>query len=168
MSITQRDAVLVTGASRGIGAVIAARLAADRYRVFAASRQPGAAHDGVEPVALDVTDADSVAAAAATIRERLDGDALHAIINNAAVLHAGPIELSAESIDEQLRTNISGVVAVTAAFLPQLGHGSGRIVNVSSINARLPLPYWGVYSATKAAVVALSDAWRMELAPRGI
>ena len=135
---------IVTGASRGIGAAMVARLAAAGYTVFAASRRPAAASDGVVPLALDVTDADSVAAAAATVRESLHDGALRAIVNNAAVLHAGPIGLSAAIVDEQLRTNIGGVVAVTAAFLPQLERRSGRIINVSSINARLPLPYWGV------------------------
>jgi NAD(P)-dependent dehydrogenase (short-subunit alcohol dehydrogenase family) len=164
-----RAAVLVTGAGRGLGAVMAQRLAAEGYFVLAGVRRPAAAADGFVSVRLDVTDAASIAAAVGTVTHHLDGRGLFAIVNNAAVLHASPLELvSPVSVREQLQTNVAGPIAVIQAFLPLLRQSGGRIVNVSSINAQLPLPYWAVYSATKAALVAMSDALRMELAPSGV
>jgi NAD(P)-dependent dehydrogenase (short-subunit alcohol dehydrogenase family) len=164
-----RAAVLVTGAGRGLGAVMAQRLAAAGYLVLAGARGSAAAGDGIVPVRLDVTDAASIDAAVDTVTHHLGGRGLFAIVNNAAVLHASPLELaSPASVQEQLQTNVAGPIAVIQAFLPLLRQGGGRIVNVSSINAQLPLPYWAVYSATKAALVAMSDALRMELAPAAI
>ena len=170
MPTTNAPAVLVTGTSRGLGAVMAERLAHEGYRVFAAARQhhPAAA-PGIVSVTLDVTSGDSIASAVETIEEQLGERGLFALVNNAAVLHAGPVETAtSEQVDDQLRTNVAGPLATTRAFLPLLRRGHGRIVNISSINARLPLPYWATYSATKAALDALSDALRMELAPWNI
>jgi NAD(P)-dependent dehydrogenase (short-subunit alcohol dehydrogenase family) len=166
---TGRAAVLITGAGRGLGAVMAQRLGAEGYLVLAGTRGPAPEGDGIVPVRLDVTEAASIEAAVVTVTDQLDGRGLSAIVNNAAVLHASPLELaSPASVQEQLQTNVAGPIAVIQAFLPLLRLGGGRIVNVSSINAQLPLPYWAVYSATKAALVAMSDALRMELASAGI
>jgi len=167
MSTTTAPAVLVTGASRGLGAVIAERLAHEGYRVFAGVRRPDApVGEGIVPVTLDVMSPDSLTRGAAEVEELLGGSGLHALVNNAAILHAGPAETATlEQIDDQLRTNVAGPLLATQAFLPLLRLGHGRIVNVGSINAQLPMPYWAVYSASKAALLALSDALRMELAP---
>ena len=167
---THPPAVVVTGAARGLGAVIASSLADDGFTVFAGMRRPTPlAHPALHPVALDVTDPASLAAAVTTISERLGDRALAAVVNNAAVLEAGPLELAdAVQIDRHLRTNVTGPLLTVQAFLPLLRRGHGRIVNVSSINAQLPMPYWGLYSASKAALVALSDAMRIELAPFGL
>ena len=164
-----RTAVLITGAGRGLGAAMAERLAAAGYLVLASARGPAPVGAGIVPVRLDVTDAASIDAAVETVTHHSDGRGLFAIVNNAAVLHASPLELASPArVQEQLQTNVAGPIAVIQAFLPLLRQGGGRIVNVSSINAQLPLPYWAVYSATKAALVAMSDALRMELAPAGI
>ena len=164
-----RSAVLITGAGRGLGATMARTLAARGYLVLAGGRTPPAPEAGIVPVPLDVSDAGSVDAAVGLVTDRLDGRGLYAVVNNAAVLHAAPLELaSPSSVHEQLHTNVAGPIAVTRAFLPLLRRGGGRIVNISSVNAALPLPYWAVYSATKAALVALSDALRIELAPWGV
>ena len=167
---THRPAVLVTGASRGLGAVIASHLADDGFTVFAGMRRPTPlAHPALQPVALDVTDPDSVATAVTTVSERLGDRGLTAVVNNAAVLEAGPLERAdAAQIDRHLRTNVTGPLLTVQAFLPLLRREHGRIINISSINAQLPLPYWGLYSASKAALVALSDAMRIELAPFGV
>lgn len=163
---TEKPAVLITGASRGLGAVMARRLADDGFAVFAGMRRPAPVdHPDIQMLALDVTDRASIGAAAAEIAARVRGRGLFALVNNAAVLEAGPVELAtAGQIDRHLRTNVTGTIATTQALLPLLRSGHGRIVNVSSVNAQLPMPYWGLYSASKAALVALSDALRMELA----
>lgn len=165
LTTSRKPAVLITGASRGLGAVMTERLAAEGYVVFAAARRPNAFVDAdVIPITLDVTSATSIAGAVAAVEAHLHGAALHALVNNAAVLHAGPVETSSpERIQAQLLTNIAGPLMTTQAFLPILRRSHGRIVNVGSINAQLPMPNWAVYSASKAALVALSDALRMEL-----
>ncbi len=167
---TVPPAVLVTGASRGLGAVITERLAAEGYRVFAGVRRPGApVGNGTVPIILDVTAPASIARAVAAVEAQLDGGGLHALVNNAAVLHAGPAEMaSPDQIEAQLRTNVAGPLLTTQAFLPLLRRGQGRVVNIGSINAQLPMPNWAVYSASKAALLALSDALRIELAPWNI
>jgi NAD(P)-dependent dehydrogenase (short-subunit alcohol dehydrogenase family) len=163
----ETTAVLVTGAGRGLGAVVTERLAHEGYLVFAGARRGDApAGDRIVPVELDVTSPDSIARAADAVAARLDGAGLGALVNNAAVLHAGPVETStAEQIDELLRTNVAGPLLTTRWFLPLLRRGRGRIVNMGSINGQLPLPYWAAYSASKAALASLSDALRLELAP---
>ena len=171
ISTDRRPAVLITGASRGLGAVMVQRLASEGYLVFAGFRAPSPAPVGgsIVPVPLDVTAPDSIAEAAERVADGLEGRGLFGLVNNAAVLHAGPLEVAtAASVHAQVDTNVIGPIAVTQAFLPLLRVQPGRIVNVSSINAQLPLPFWAVFSATKAALVAISDAWRMELAPSGI
>jgi len=158
--------VLVTGASRGIGRHIAEHLADSGWTVFAGARRPRPAdRPEIRPIPLDVTDSSSITAAAAMLREDIASNGLTALVNNAAVLEAGPlVDADVDSVDRHLRTNIAGPLAVTRAMLPMLRRAGGRIVNISSINALLPLPYWGLYSATKAALNALSDSLRLELA----
>jgi NAD(P)-dependent dehydrogenase (short-subunit alcohol dehydrogenase family) len=166
-STAAKHAVVVTGASRGLGAIMAERLTFEGYRVFAGVRRPGTpVPPGAIAVPLDVTVPASIDAAATDIAAQLDGGGLHALVNNAGILHAGPAEtLTSEQIEAQLMTNVAGPLMTCQAFLPLLRRATGRIVNVGSINAQLPLPYWAVYSASKAALLALSDALRMELAP---
>lgn len=169
-STTTTPAVFVTGASRGLGAMMTERLAHEGYRVFSGVRQLGApAGPGIVPITIDVTSPAAIARAAEMVEDQLDGNGLYALVNNAAVLHAGPVEtMTSEQIDDQLRTNVVGPMMTIRAFLPLLRHGRGRIVNIGSVNAQLPLPHWSVYSATKAALVALSEGLRMELAPWNI
>src|SRR5688572_4313968 len=123
MSVTtdRRRAVLITGASRGLGAAVAGRLAGEGYLVFAGTRTPSSdpVDDSIVPVPLDVTAPESIAAATGLIADRLQGRGLFGLVNNAAVLHAGPLELAtAASVHAQVDTNVIGLIAVTQAFLP--------------------------------------------------
>ena len=156
-------AVLVTGASTGIGEASAIRLAAHGWRVYAGVRRDGDAPAGTRSVLLDVTDEEQIGAAAEAIGE-LDG-----LVNNAGIALAAPLEfIPVRELRRQLDVNLVGAVAVTQAFLPQLRVSRGRIVFVGSIAGRSALPFLGAYAASKHALEAVTDSWRLELAPFGI
>jgi NAD(P)-dependent dehydrogenase (short-subunit alcohol dehydrogenase family) len=168
--------VLVTGASSGIGKASAVELAKRGHDVFAAARREheleelARRHERIVPVAVDVTDADSVRAAANRVGELTGGHGIDVLVNSAGYALGGPVEaLSGEAVEHQFQTNLFGLLDVTRAFLPQMRERrSGRIINVSSVVGRVVFPGMGVYSATKFALEAISDALRMELAPFGV
>jgi NAD(P)-dependent dehydrogenase (short-subunit alcohol dehydrogenase family) len=154
---------VVTGASSGIGAASAARLARAGWRVLAGVREEGQAPAGCEEVLLDVTHEVQVQAAAGRV-ETLDG-----LVNNAGIALAAPLEfVPVDELRRQLDVNVVGQVAVTQAFLPALRRGRGRIVFVGSIAGRSALPFLGPYAASKHALEAIADSLRVELAPWGI
>jgi NAD(P)-dependent dehydrogenase (short-subunit alcohol dehydrogenase family) len=164
--------VLISGASRGIGRATALRLARAGWTVYATVRQ---AADGEELVAeaaggdvhalqLDVSDDAHIAAVGEALPERLD-----AVVNNAGIVVSGPLEsLSADELREQFEVNVVGAVALTNAVLPRLRAARGRIVFVSSLSGRVSTPMTGAYNASKFAIEAIADAWRLELRPWGI
>jgi NAD(P)-dependent dehydrogenase (short-subunit alcohol dehydrogenase family) len=155
--------VVVTGASTGIGRATALHLANRGWRVLAGVRreEDGAAlGSSVEPVILDVTDEDDIAALAQRAGE------LQGLVNNAGIAVNGPIELLAlEEWRKQFDINVLGVVAVTRALLPALRAGGGRVVNVGSISGRTAMPFLAPYAASKFAVRAINDSLRRELRP---
>ena len=166
-------AVLVTGASSGIGAAIARHLAARGFRVFGTVRLAGdgavVATDGVTPVRMDVTDAASIARARDEVTRALRGSPLVGLVNNAGIPAAGPLELlPIDEIRQVLEVNVLGAVAVTQAFLPLLKAARGRIVNITSVAGRAALPFLGPYAASKFALEAISDSLRRELIPFGV
>jgi len=169
-------AVVVTGASSGIGEATALRLALNGTRVFAGVRreEDGAAlvrraGANLVPLTLDVTEAPSIATARDCVIEALGGAHLSAVVNNAGIAVAGPLEvLPLDALRRQFEVNVFGALAVTQAFLPLLRASRGRIVNVSSIGGRSASPFVGAYCASKHALEALSDALRMELRQFGI
>ncbi len=171
-----RGAVVVTGASTGIGEACARRLDAEGFQVFAGVRRDADAESlrrgaspRLAPVRLDVTDAGSVAAAAKTVAETVGAAGLAGLVNNAGVVVAGPLEcLPLEAIRRQLEVNVVGQVAVTQAMLPLLRAGRGRVVNMGSVSGLFAAPFLGPYAASKHALEALTDALRMELRPFGI
>ncbi|HEX8051869.1 MAG TPA: SDR family oxidoreductase [Thermoleophilaceae bacterium] len=165
--------VLITGASTGIGATTALRLADRGWKVLAAVRR---AEDGERLVArgganvswlrLDVTDAAEIEAAAAQV-EAAGG--LDALVNNAGIVVPGPLEtLPIDDLRRQLEINFVGHVAVTQALLPALRRSRGRIVFMGSIGGRVGQPFISAYTASKHALEAVADALRVELAPWGI
>jgi NAD(P)-dependent dehydrogenase (short-subunit alcohol dehydrogenase family) len=161
--------VLVTGASSGIGETTALRLSRSGWRVLAGARREEDAERlraaGLEPLILDVTDAEHVAAAARTVGDR----PLQGLVNNAGIAVAVPLELlPVDELRRALEVNVVGQLAVTQALLPALRRGRGRIVNMSSIAGRSSLPMLGAYGATKHALEGLTDALRVEVRPFGI
>jgi NAD(P)-dependent dehydrogenase (short-subunit alcohol dehydrogenase family) len=173
-------AIIVTGASSGIGQTTVLALAREGWYVFGGVRGArdvanlaalaGAVGLGglIQPILLDVTDSAQLTAAqelvAMTLRAR--GLRLSGLINNAGVAVGGPIEeVPLARLREIMAVNVVGVVAVTQAFLPLLRAGRGRIVNISSVSGRIAAPFLGPYAASKFALEALSDALRVELLP---
>jgi NAD(P)-dependent dehydrogenase (short-subunit alcohol dehydrogenase family) len=158
--------ILVTGAGRAIGAATATELAARGHHVVASARDPSLL-DGLDVarrVALDVTDAASVAAALAEAGE------LDAIVNNAGINVTGPLEdYPLERLAAALDTNAIGPLRVLQPVLSAWrARGSGVVVNVSSVQGRLATPLAGAYAATKHALEALSEALHYELSHFGI
>ena len=165
--------VVVTGASTGIGAAIARHLAERGFRVFGTVRRAedevALARDGVTPVRMDVTDTASIMRARGEVERALGITPLIALVNNAGIPAAGPLELfPLDELRRVLEVNLIGVVAVTQAFLPLLKVSRGRIVNISSVAGRGALPFLGPYAASKFGLEAISDSLRRELSPFGV
>ena len=171
-----RGAVVITGASSGIGAACVLRLAELGYRVFAGVRQGAAGEDlkhrargAVEPLPLDVTAAPNIAEAVRRVGQAVGSAGLAGLVNSAGIVVPGPLEfVPLDEVRKQFEVNVVGALAVTQAFLPLLRATRGRIVNVSSVSGRIASPFLGPYSASKFALEALSDSLRVELRPWGI
>ena len=176
MAMNGTRAVVITGASTGIGEACALRLGKHGWRVFAGVRKEadGAAlreksSDRLTPVMIDVTDQASVTAAAETVRAAVGDGGLAGLVNNAGISVFGPLEfLPPEDLRRQLEVNVIGQIVVTQAFLPLIRAGNGRIVNMGSIGGRMATPFLGPYNASKFAMEALTDSLRQELRPWGI
>lgn len=170
-----RGAVLVTGASTGIGRACVEHLDGLGFTVFAGVRKQSDADSlrearaaRIQPVMLDVTDGDSIAAALQTV-DSAASDGLAGLVNNAGVAFGGPVEfVPIEQWRQQLEVNFIGQVAVIQAALPALRRARGRVVNVSSIGGRLASPFFGPYNASKFALEAMTDSLRLELRDAGI
>jgi NAD(P)-dependent dehydrogenase (short-subunit alcohol dehydrogenase family) len=169
-----RPAVLITGASSGIGRATAELLASQDYRVFAGVRcqAPGGplpeGPAGAEPVRLDVTCPDNLSAVVDQLRRECP-EGLHALVNNAGVAPPAAVELAdVDEVRRVLEVNVLAPLRLTQACLPLLRRARGRIVNMSSMNGKLAMPMVGAYSASKFALEALSDVLRVELRPWGV
>lgn len=168
-----RGAVLVTGASSGIGRSTALTLARAGFSTFGAVRadSDGAAlaadsNGRVRPVRLDVTDPEQIQTVADLLTRELGDRGLVGLVNNAGVGLTGPLELlSLDRFRGLLEVNVVGPLALTQSLLPLLRVGHGRVVNIGSVGGRITMPFAGPLNASKYAVVALNDALRMELAP---
>jgi NAD(P)-dependent dehydrogenase (short-subunit alcohol dehydrogenase family) len=163
MDINSKTA-LVTGANRGLGRQLAAQLRDRGVTVYAAARNPAAVDlPGVTPIALDVTDPASVAAAAAAT-----GNV--AILVNNAGSSTGASLLTGDLADIRLEqdTHFFGTLAVIRAFAPQLAaQGSSAVLNILSVLSWISFPGSGAYCAAKSAEWSLTNALRVELAPQG-
>ncbi|WP_103383916.1 SDR family oxidoreductase [Pseudonocardia dioxanivorans] len=161
-----RNAVaLVTGANRGLGRHLAADLLERGAKVYAAARNPGAVDlPGAVPLALDITDPDAVAAAVAAA-----GDVTLLVNNAGSSTGAGLLDGDLADIRLEMETHYFGTLGMVRAFAPVIeANGGGGILNVLSVLSWVhPVPS-AAYTAAKAAAWALTDAVRLELAPKGI
>jgi NAD(P)-dependent dehydrogenase (short-subunit alcohol dehydrogenase family) len=170
-----RGAVLISGASTGIGRACAEHLDGLGFTIFAGVRKQAdadsltsAGSGRIQPLMLDVTESESIATAMRTVDEA-SAAGLAGLVNNAGVSAGGPLEFVA--IDDwrhALEVNFLGQVAVTQAALPALRKARGRVVNMTSIGGRLASPFLGPYNASKYALEAVTDALRLELHQFGI
>jgi NAD(P)-dependent dehydrogenase (short-subunit alcohol dehydrogenase family) len=171
--MADKGAVVITGASTGIGEACALHLDKLGFRVFAGIRK---AADGealrhrasarLVPIRLDISDETEVELAARNVTEALRGEGLAGLVNNAGIVVAGALEfLPLDALRRQLEVNVVGQVAVTQAFLPPLRKAHGRIVNIGSVSGLIASPFSGAYAASKFALEAVTDALRMELRP---
>jgi len=177
-----KKSVVITGTSTGIGFATARALIGRGYRVFGsvrtredANRVQGTLGEDFTPLIFDVTDAAGLAAAAETVTAQVGSHGLSALVNNAGIAPTGP--LMHQPLDEIRRVfeiNVLAVIAVTRAFLPLLGgrrdapRPRGRIINISSLNGGVSVPFAVAYSASKHAVEAITDGLRRELWIYGI
>ncbi len=168
-------AVVVTGASTGIGRACALSLDRAGWRVFAGVRKPedgesvkAEASERLEPVTLDVTDAATIAATADRVRLATRGR-LAGLVNNAGITVQGPVEaVPLDDYRRQLEVNVIGQIAVTQALLEMVRAARGRVVFISSIGGRGGLPYLSPYNASKAAIGAVADSLRQEMRQFGV
>lgn len=163
--------VLITGCSSGIGRALAEAFKNAGYEVWATARQvedvAALAAAGFNAVQLDVNDSAALQALALRLEEH--GSGLDVLVNNAGYGAMGPLlDGGVQALQRQFQTNVFAPVGVTAALFPLLRASRGLVVNIGSVSGVLVTPFAGAYCASKAAVHALSDALRMELAPFGI
>jgi NAD(P)-dependent dehydrogenase (short-subunit alcohol dehydrogenase family) len=174
----EKQSILITGATDGLGKAAAILLAERGYRVFAAGRssEKRAQLDALakekkwllESLEMDVCDDRSVQAAVALVQQK--AGAIDVLINNAGFVCIGAVEdLKLEDWRHQFETNFFGVIRVTQAVLPQMRERrKGRILMMSSVSGFVTPPTQGAYSASKHAIEAISNALRYELYPCGI
>ena len=174
--------VVVTGVSTGIGWGITKVLIAKGFRVLGSVRQQADADrlqnefgNGFVPLMMDITDADAVYQAAQKVGAMIGDRNLIGLVNNAGIVVSGPLlYLRPSEYRRQLDVNMVAPLVVTQAFAPLLGTDkkrqgpAGRIVNITSSGAKIPIPLLGAYSASKAGLEGMSDVLRLELMLFGI
>ena len=166
----------VTGAGGGLGRDIALGLAAKGYVVFGTAVSPVEVQNlkdvsggRVSLAVCDITKEQSVKAWAGGVSEALSGGGLDLLINNAGILTPGPLEvLPLDAIRHEFDVNVFGALSVMNAFLPALRKARGRIVQVSTWTASVPLPFNGPSGASKAAMEVFATVYRAELKRFGI
>ena len=169
---TPPKAVLVTGASSGIGRKITEHLSAKGIFVYAGARSQKDLDDlntikNVQAVRLDVTVPADIAAAVETVKK--GGRGLYGVVNNAGVAVVAPlVEVDEKDMDFIVQVNLYGPYRITKAFAPMLFESKGRVVNISSLNGIVASPMIGPYSMTKHAIEAYGDGLSAELARFGV
>jgi NAD(P)-dependent dehydrogenase (short-subunit alcohol dehydrogenase family) len=168
--------VAITGAGGGLGRDIALQLAAKGYVVFGTAFAPAevqelkeASSGGVSLTVCDITKPEAVKDWARGVSDALGDRGLDLLISNAGILTPGPIELlPLDAIRKEFDVNVFGALSVINAFLPALRKARGRVVQVSTWTASVPLPFNGPSGASKAAMEVFTAVYRAELKSFGI
>lgn len=164
---SDQKAILITGASSGIGRHATEALAAEGYFVYAGARKQKDLDalnkiPNVQAIRLDVTVQEEVDAAVETVRK--GGRGLHGLVNNAGVGSGGPlIELDEDDLRWLFDVNVFGVFKVTQAFAPLIIESKGRIATIGSISGILTWTGGGDYTMSKHAIEAFSDTLSLEM-----
>jgi NAD(P)-dependent dehydrogenase (short-subunit alcohol dehydrogenase family) len=173
MSKLKDKVALVTGGSTGIGEGTALAFANDGAKVLITGRNEDTLktsadqHENISFLVADASKPEDAAKTIAHVEQLLGG--LDILVNNAGVALFVPLENSSlEDFDAQFNTNVRGLYEITRQALPLLEKSKGVILSTASGVAVVPMANAAAYSATKAAVVALTKAWAKELAPKGI
>lgn len=173
MASQDKGAVVVTGASTGIGRETALYLDEQGYRVFPGVRKQKdadnlakAGSDRLTPITIDVTEAASIEAAREQVEEAVGTSGIVGLVNNAGVANAGPVEhLPVADFQKVIDVNLTGQYAVTQQFLPLVRRGEGTILFITSIGGRVASPFFSAYNASKFGLEGLADALRREIKP---
>ena len=175
--------IVVTGASTGIGWGCVKVLIAKGFHVFGSVRKKADADRlsaefgaAFTPLMFDVTDEAAVSEAARQVKEKLKGEPLFGLVNNAGIANPGPLlHIDVASFRQQMEVNVTGQLIVTQAFAPLLGAAPdtrtktpGRICMMSSVGGKVASPFLGPYSASKFALEGLSESLRRELMIYGV
>jgi NAD(P)-dependent dehydrogenase (short-subunit alcohol dehydrogenase family) len=168
--MSDQKVVLITGASSGAGQATARLLSQKGCKVFGTSRNPSSTEPlpNVEMLVLDVRADESVTACVKTVSERVGH--LDVLVNNAGYELAGALEeVSLDEAKAQFETNFFGIVRMVKAVLPLMRQQKGgQIINISSLAGLSPIPFMGMYSASKFAVEGYTEALRLEVKPFNI
>jgi NAD(P)-dependent dehydrogenase (short-subunit alcohol dehydrogenase family) len=173
----EKGAVVVTGASSGIGRATALHLDEKGYRVFAGVRKQKDANalkrdgsDRLTPITIDVTKPRSIEAARQKVQRAVGKSGIAGLVNNAGIANAGPVEhIPVDAFREVVEVNLTGQVATTQAFLPLLRRAKrGTVVFVTSIGGRIAYPFMSPYHAAKFGLEGVADSLRREVKPWGI
>jgi NAD(P)-dependent dehydrogenase (short-subunit alcohol dehydrogenase family) len=176
MSHSSGRSAVVTGAGSGLGRDIALGLAAKGYIVFGTAFTAAEVKDltdasggRVSLTVCDIAKEEAVRAWAASTSDALGAGGLNLLINNAGILTPGPLEiLPLDAVRHEFDVNVFGALSVMNAFLPALRKAHGRILQISTWTASLPLPFNGPSGASKAAMEVFATVYRAELKPFGI
>lgn len=172
MFTQDKKTALVTGASSGMGKVIARRLIQDGYQVYAAARSVEKMHDlaelGARPLRMDISRDEDILAAVDTIVSQTGG--VDVLVNNAGFGLYGPVEeIGIDEARYQFEVNVFGAARLTQLLLPAMrARRSGYIINITSIGGKIYTPLGAWYHATKHALEGWSDCLRLEVAEFGI
>ena len=176
------QSIVVTGVSTGIGLEAVKVLIQHGFRVFGSVRNAQDAEwlarefgETFIPLIFDITDEGSVQVAAQSVREKLNGETLFGLVNNAGIAVPAPLmHQPTEDFRHQIEVNLIGALIVTKAFLPLLGSdrslrgNPGRIINISSTAGKKGNPFVGAYTASKHGLEGFSESLRRELMLYGI
>jgi NAD(P)-dependent dehydrogenase (short-subunit alcohol dehydrogenase family) len=164
--------IIITGVSSGIGEGLAAHYLKEGHHVIGTVRKESDAvelsvNENFHKIIFDVKDRNGLTAFVQSIKNILKDNPLYALINNAGIVKAGPLEcISADDFEEQIDVNVLSVQRITNAMIPLLGNDS-RIVNISSVSGLFNSPFTGPYCISKHALESMSDIYRRELAQFG-